>query len=175
MAEKADKKEEKSPVKSTDDKNKAKTQSQSKTKAKPEKAAKAETETQVKAKKSPARKSQMRKLTRGKVFIKSTYNNTVVTVTDLQGNAVAWQSAGSLGFKGAKKSTPYAATQVVKQVIDKVKDTGLSDVDVFVRGIGGGRESAVRALHNYGLVVNSIKDVTPVPHNGCRPKKVRRV
>lgn len=129
----------------------------------------------VKAKKRPARQSKMRKLTRGKVYIKSTYNNTVVTVTDLQGNALAWQSAGSLGFRGAKKSTPYAATQVVKQLIDKVKDTGLSDVDVSVRGIGGGRESAVRALHNYGLTVNSIKDVTPVPHNGCRLKKVRRV
>lgn len=129
----------------------------------------------AKTQKRPSRQTKMRKLARGRVYIKSTYNNTVVTITDLQGNAIAWQSAGALGFKGAKKSTPYAATQVVKQVIDKVKDAGLRDVDVFAKGIGGGRESAVRALHNYGLVVNSIKDVTPVPHNGCRPKKVRRV
>ena len=141
----------------------------------PDAPAKTKSQPKAAAKKPSTRQAKMRKLTRGRVYIKSTYNNTVVTVTDLQGNAIAWQSAGALGFKGAKKSTPYAATQVVKEVIDKIKDTGLSAVDVFVRGIGGGRESAVRALHNYGLVVNSIKDVTPMPHNGCRPKKVRRV
>ena len=143
--------------------------------AKDPEATEAKPKKEAKAKKQPARQSKMRKLTRGKVYIKSTYNNTVATVTDIQGNAVAWQSAGALGFRGAKKSTPYAATQVIKQLVDKVKDTGLSDVDVFVKGIGGGRESAVRALHNYGLTINSIKDVTPIPHNGCRPKKVRRV
>jgi len=123
----------------------------------------------------PKRQPVMRKLTRGRAYIKSTYNNTIVTITDLQGNVVAWQSAGILGFKGAKKSTPYAATQIVKSVVEKVKDTGLRNVDVFVRGIGGGRESAVRALYTYGIAVDSIKDMTPMPHNGCRPKKTRRV
>jgi small subunit ribosomal protein S11 len=116
-----------------------------------------------------------RKLTRGRAYIQSTYNNTIVTITDLQGNVIAWGSAGPLGFKGAKKSTPYAATQIVRSVVEKVKDTGLSHIDIFVRGIGGGRESAIRALSSQGLVVDSIKDVTPIPHNGCRSRKVRRV
>jgi small subunit ribosomal protein S11 len=121
------------------------------------------------------KKKSVRKITRGRAYILSTYNNTIVTITDLQGNAIAWESAGPQGFKGAKKATPYAATQIVKSVIDKVKNTGLSQVDVFVKGIGGGRESAIRALNTFGLEVNSIKDLTPVPHNGCRPKKIRRV
>ena len=121
------------------------------------------------------KKKVVRKITRGRAYIQSTYNNTIVTITDLQGNAIAWESAGPQGFKGAKKATPYAATQIVRSVVDKVKITGISQVDVFVKGIGGGRESAVRALNTYGLEVNSIKDLTPIPHNGCRPKKIRRV
>lgn len=121
------------------------------------------------------KKKSVRKISRGRAYILSTYNNTIVTITDLQGNAIAWESAGPQGFKGAKKATPYAATQIVKSVVDKVKNTGLSQVDVFVKGIGGGRESAIRALNTFGLEVNLIKDLTPVPHNGCRPKKIRRV
>lgn len=121
------------------------------------------------------KKKVVRRITRGRAYIQSTYNNTIVTITDLQGNAIAWESAGPQGFKGAKKATPYAATQIVRSVVDKVKNTGISQVDVYVKGIGGGRESAVRALNTYGLEVNSIKDLTPIPHNGCRPKKIRRV
>ncbi len=121
------------------------------------------------------KKKVVRKITRGRAYIQSTYNNTIVTITDLQGNVIAWESAGPQGFKGAKKATPYAAMQIVKSAIDKVKNTGISQVDVYVKGIGGGRESAIRALNIYGLEVNSIKDLTPVPHNGCRPKKIRRV
>lgn len=115
------------------------------------------------------------KLSKGRAYIQSTYNNTIITITDLNGRVVVWGSAGILGFKGAKRSTPYAATEIAKYVVDKVKDTGLLEIDVFVRGVGGGRESAIRALNTYGLRVVSIKDVTPIPHNGCRSPKVRRV
>lgn len=115
------------------------------------------------------------KLSKGRAYIQSTYNNTIITITDLNGRVVFWGSAGVLGFKGAKRSTPYAATEIAKYVVEKIKDTGLSEIDVFVKGVGGGRESAIRALNTYGLKVISIKDVTPIPHNGCRPPKVRRV
>lgn len=115
------------------------------------------------------------KLSKGRAYVQSTYNNTIITITDLNGRVVAWGSAGILGFKGAKRSTPYAATEIAKHVVDKVKDTGLSEVDVFVKGVGGGRESAIRALNTYGIKVISIKDMTPIPHNGCRSPKVRRV
>jgi len=124
---------------------------------------------------SSRKKKIKAKLTRGRVYIQSTYNNTIITVTDLAGRVIAWGSAGILGYKGAKRSTPYVATEIVKNVIAKIKDTGLSGVDVFVKGVGGGREAAIRALNTYGLNVMSIKDVTPIPHNGCRPPKVRRV
>lgn len=126
---------------------------------------------EIKAKK---RKSRF-KLTKGRAYIQSSYNNTLITITDLQGNVIAWSSAGSIGFKGPKKSTPYAASLVARDVVAKVKDTGLKQIDVFVKGIGSGREAAIRALNNEGLEVMSIKDVTPIPHNGCRPPKVRRV
>lgn len=115
------------------------------------------------------------KLTKGKAYIQSTYNNTLITITDMAGNVIAWSSAGSIGFKGPKKATPYAASLVAKDIANKVKDTGLKEIDVYVKGIGSGRESAVRALNNEGLCVISIKDVTPIPHNGCRARKVRRV
>lgn len=115
------------------------------------------------------------KLSKGRAYIQSTYNNTIITITDLNGRVVFWGSAGILGFKGAKRSTPYAATEIAKYVVENVKETGLSEIDVFVKGVGGGRESAIRALNTHGLKVVSIKDVTPIPHNGCRPPKIRRV
>ncbi len=116
-----------------------------------------------------------RTVTRGRAYVQATYNNTLVTLTDQAGNVIAWSSAGNTGFKGPKKPTPYAAGLIVKKVIDQAKDYGLKEVDVFVKGVGSGREAAVRALHAHGLDVLSIKDQTPIPHNGCRPKKVRRV
>ena len=111
----------------------------------------------------------------GKVFIQATFNNTIVTITDLNGNAVSWSSAGSLGFRGAKKSTPYAAQTTAETAARKAMDQGLQEVHVFVNGPGVGRESAIRSLGALGLSVRSIKDVTPIPHNGCRPRKSRRV
>jgi small subunit ribosomal protein S11 len=112
---------------------------------------------------------------RSKVFIQASYNNTIITVTDEKGGALAWSSAGSLGFKGPKKATPYAASKVAETVLEKVKKVGFSEVEIFVSGIGSGRESAIRAIAGHGLNVISIKDVTPTPHNGPRLKKVRRV
>ena len=112
---------------------------------------------------------------RGQAHVQATYNNTIVTITDQNGNTVAQSSAGVCGFKGPKKSTPYAASIIVKNVLDRIENVGMKEVDVFVRGIGSGREGAIRALHANGLQVITIKDVTPIPHNGCRPKKVRRV
>ena len=121
------------------------------------------------------RKPGRRRVTRGQAHIKCSYNNTMVAITDLNGAMLGWASSGSLGFRGAKKATPYAATVVVAKVVENVSRTGLKEVDVLIKGVGGGREAAVRALGNNGLKVNSIKDITPVPHNGCRPKKPRRV
>ena len=111
----------------------------------------------------------------GKVFINATYNNTIVTLTDLTGNVISWASAGMAGFKGPKKSTPYAASIITRIACDRATERGLKEVMVFVKGVGTGRESAVRALNANGLIVTAIKDITPVPHNGCRPKKPRRV
>lgn len=115
------------------------------------------------------------RLTKGRAYIQSSYNNTLITITDLNGNVIAWSSAGLIGFKGPKKATPYAASLVARDIVEKVKGTGLKEVDVYVKGIGSGREAAVRALDKEGLEVISIKDVTPIPHNGCRPRKARRV
>ncbi len=111
----------------------------------------------------------------GKVFIQATFNNTIVTITDLNGNTVSWASAGSLNFRGAKKSTPYAAQTTAETAAKTAIDYGLREVHVFVKGPGVGRESAIRALGALGLQVRSIKDITPIPHNGCRPRKTRRV
>ncbi len=111
----------------------------------------------------------------GNVYVQATFNNTIVTITDLKGNTLSWASAGGLGFKGAKKSTPYAAQTTAETAAKKAMDFGLRKVNVFVKGPGVGRESAIRSLGNLGLSVMSIKDVTPIPHNGCRPKKTRRV
>ena len=111
----------------------------------------------------------------GKVYIQATFNNTIVTITDLKGNAVSWASAGGLGFRGAKKSTPYAAQTTAETAAKKAMDYGLREVHVLVKGPGFGRECAIRSLGALGLVVNSIRDVTPIPHNCCRPRKSRRV
>ncbi len=111
----------------------------------------------------------------GSAHIQSTFNNTIVTITDLQGNAVSWASAGELGFRGSKKSTPFAAQTAAETAAKIAIDHGMKTVEVFVKGPGAGRESAIRALQTAGLEVNSIKDVTPIPHNGCRPPKRRRV
>lgn len=115
------------------------------------------------------------KLTKGKIYINSTYNNTIISVTDLLGNVVAWGSAGKIGFKGSKKSTPYAGQKTMEDLLARVKDRGLQEVDVFIKGIGSGRESAIRALQSSNLNVLTIKDQTPIPHGGARPKKSRRV
>ncbi len=117
----------------------------------------------------------MRQVPKGNAYVQASYNNTIVTITDPNGNVLGWSSAGVNGFKGPKKATPYAASMVIKDVLTKIGDVGLKEVNVFVKGIGGGRESAIRALHANGLVVLAISDVTPLPHNGCRPPKRRRV
>lgn len=111
----------------------------------------------------------------GNVFIQATFNNTIVTITDLNGNTVSWASAGGLGFRGAKKSTPFAAQTTAETAAKKAIDYGLKEVHAFVKGPGVGRESAIRSLGNLGLWVKSISDITPIPHNGCRPRKSRRV
>ena len=111
----------------------------------------------------------------GVVHIKSSFNNTIVTISDVSGNAVSWSSSGSMGFRGSKKSTPYAAQIATDAAGKKAFDVGLRKLDVLMKGPGSGRESALRALQNIGFIINNIKDVTPLPHNGCRPKKKRRV
>lgn len=121
----------------------------------------------------PRREKRM--VPQGQVHIQSTFNNTIVTVTDLQGNALAWTSTGSVGFKGSRKSTPYAAQMAASQAAKMAMDMGMREADVFLKGPGPGRESAIRSLQTTGLRVRSITDITPIPHNGCRPPKKRRV
>ena len=121
------------------------------------------------------RKKNRRQVRRGRAYIKSSYNNTLVLFTDMHGNSLAWSSAGLLGFKGAKKATTYAANQVAMDADEKVQKYGLKDIEVFVKGVGSGRDAALRALAQKGYNLLAIKDITPVPHNGCRPKKPRRV
>lgn len=121
------------------------------------------------------KKKEKKSLFDGRVYIQATFNNTIVTITDMNGGAVSWASAGSLGFRGAKKSTPYAAQSTAETAAQKAMDYGLQEVHVFVKGPGVGRESAIRSLGNLGLRVRSIQDITPIPHNGCRPRKSRRV
>jgi len=120
-------------------------------------------------------KKSRKKVTSGQAHIQSTYNNTMVCLSDMKGEIISWSSAGTIGFKGAKKATPFAAGLVAKNAVEKAKKSGIREVDVFIKGVGPGRESAARSLISNGLVINSIKDVTPIPHNGCRPPKVRRV
>lgn len=127
------------------------------------------------AKATKTRKKEKKNIARGIVHIQATFNNTIITITDTQGNAISWSSAGSLDFRGAKKSTPFAAQMTAEDAAKKAMIHGLQEVDVLVKGPGGGRESAIRTLQVVGLKINTIKDVTPIPHNGCRPRKRRRV
>ena len=121
------------------------------------------------------RRRERRNIGHGVVHIKSSFNNTIITISDLRGNVVAWASAGNVGFKGSRKSTPYAAQMAAEEAARRAMEMGVRKVDVQVRGPGSGRETAIRSLQNLGLEVTGIKDVTPVPHNGCRPAKRRRV
>lgn len=127
------------------------------------------------AQKKRGAKKEKKHITAGIAHIQATFNNTIVTITDQNGSVLTWASAGSLGFKGSRKGTPYAAQMAAEAAAKKAMDMGLRQVDVLVKGPGAGRESAIRALQAAGLDINLIKDVTPVPHNGCRPPKRRRV
>ena len=131
----------------------------------------------VKGKKVTATRKRREKknIERGAAHIQSTFNNTIVTITDVQGNALSWASAGELGFRGSRKSTPFAAQSAAETAAKAAMEHGLKTVEVYVKGPGSGRESAIRALETVGLQITMIKDVTPVPHNGCRPPKRRRV
>ena len=124
---------------------------------------------------STKKKKVMRQVSHGHAYIQASFNNTIVSITDQNGDVIGWASAGGCGFKGPKKATPYAAGMVVKKVIDAIKEVGLKEVNVFVKGIGGGREGAIRALNTNGVSVLTVKDMTPIPHNGCRPPRRRRV
>jgi len=124
---------------------------------------------------APRRKRVRRMVSEGVAHVHATFNNTVVTITDLQGMVISWSSAGAVGFKGSRKGTPFAAQMAAEAAARKASDVGMRTVVVHIKGPGGGRESAVRALQGAGLNVSSIKDVTPIPHNGCRPPKRRRV
>lgn len=121
------------------------------------------------------RKKQRKNIERGQAHIQSTFNNTLVTLTDMQGNAISWASAGQLGFRGSRKSTPFAAQMAAEAAAKNAMEHGLKTIEVYVKGPGAGREAAIRSLQAAGLEVNLIKDVTPIPHNGCRPPKRRRV
>lgn len=121
------------------------------------------------------RRRERKNIEKGAAHIRSTFNNTIVTITDVAGNAISWASAGGLGFKGSRKSTPYAAQNAAEQAAKAAIEHGMKTVEVFVMGPGAGRESAIRALQAAGLEITLIKDVTPIPHNGCRPPKRRRV
>lgn len=120
-------------------------------------------------------KKVRKNVARGLVHIKATFNNTLVTITDLNGETLAWGSAGTIGFKGSRKSTPFAATRASEEAVAKAKKMGLQEVEVRVRGAGPGRESAITALQHSGIKITAVEDHTPIPHNGCRPRKKRRV
>lgn len=122
-----------------------------------------------------AKRKISKRLTRGRVYITSSYNNTLITVTDENGDVLVSSSSGSLGFKGAKKATPYAATSLVNDISERLQSTGLKEIEIYVKGIGSGRDASIRALGGKGYDILMIKDVTPIPHNGCRPRKPRRV
>lgn len=136
-------------------------------------AAKAKQDKQLRTAKG--KKRVVRAVPQGRAYVHASFNNTIVTVTDLNGNTLAWSSAGNCGFRGAKKATPYAASMIVKKAAEQLTQYGLKDVHVFVSGIGNGRDGALRALNANGINVLSIKDMTPVPHNGCRPRRARRL
>ena len=124
---------------------------------------------------SKSKRKEKKHVESGAAHIRSTFNNTIVTITDSNGNTIAWASAGGLGFKGSRKSTPFAAQMAAEQAAKAAIDQGMRSADVFVKGPGAGREASIRALQAAGIEVSSIKDVTPIPHNGCRPPKRRRV
>ena len=125
--------------------------------------------------KAKSKRKEKKHVETGAAHIRSTFNNTIVTITDTNGNTISWASAGGLGFKGSRKSTPFAAQMAAEQAAKVAIDQGMRSADVFVKGPGAGREAAIRALQAAGIEVSSIKDVTPIPHNGCRPPKRRRV
>lgn len=129
----------------------------------------------AKAKKKAAKKREKRIVPAGHAYIQATFNNTIVTISDPEGNAVCWSSAGSLGFKGSRKGTPFAAQQAAVTAGNKARDMGMRTIEVSVKGPGSGRDSAIRGLQNAGMEIRAIRDVTPIPHNGCRPPKKRRV
>lgn len=129
----------------------------------------------VAAKKVVKKRRERKNIEKGAAHIRSTFNNTIITITDTQGNAVSWASAGELGFKGSRKSTPFAAQSAAETAAKGAIEHGMKSVEVYVKGPGAGRESAIRALEAVGLNITLIKDVTPIPHNGCRPPKRRRV
>ena len=138
--------------------------------------AKAQMQQQAQAKiAKKVRKAKKRTVLAGKVYIKSTFNNTMITITDLNGEVVAWNSAGRSGFKGSKKSTPYAASLAAKTAAAKAVDMGMTKASVLIQGVGSGRDAAIRSLDASGLQIEEIKDITPLPHNGPRPRKARRV
>lgn len=120
-------------------------------------------------------KRQRTRVLSGRIYIQSTYNNTVISATDVKGNVLAWSSAGRIGYSGAKKATPYAAQEIIRDLAQRLEPYGMKEAIVFVKGIGSAREAAIRALGVHGLVVTSIKDITPIPHNGTRPPRPRRV
>ena len=126
-------------------------------------------------KRPKARRREKKVITTGKAYIQSTFNNTMVTLTDAQGNVIDWGSSGTAGFKGSRKGTPYAAQLAARDAAKKAMEHGLRQVEIFVKGPGSGREAAIRSLQSSGLYITSITDVTPIPHNGCRPPKRRRV
>ncbi len=129
----------------------------------------------AKSKKKKRRKKVKRNIEKGQAHIKSTFNNTIISITDIEGKVVAWSSAGKVGYKGSRKSTPFAAQLAAENVAEEAKDMGLKEIEIFVKGPGSGRESAIRTLQAAGLNVTLIKDITPIPHNGCRPPKRRRI
>ena len=129
----------------------------------------------VQAKKTTTRRRERKNIDKGQAHIHSSFNNTIVTITDVQGNSISWASSGGLGFKGSRKSTPFASQMAAEQAAKAAMEHGLKSVEVYVKGPGSGREAAIRALQTAGLEISMIKDVTPIPHNGCRPPKRRRV
>ena len=129
----------------------------------------------VQAKKTTTRRRERKNIDKGQAHIHSSFNNTIVTITDVQGNSVSWASSGGLGFKGSRKSTPFASQMAAEAAAKAAMEHGLKSVEVYVKGPGSGREAAIRALQTAGLEISMIKDVTPIPHNGCRPPKRRRV
>ncbi len=129
---------------------------------------------EIEASKKKKAKTKRKGVDYGHIYISASYNNTMMTLTDKQGKVLSWTTAGNLGFKGTKKATPYAASEVANVLCEKAEKIGVKEADVFVKGVGSGRSSALRALAAKNIIINRIKDVTPIPHNGCRPKRPRR-